>query len=172
MVIDLKFVGKSATRVDGVSKVSGRAKYAYDLQIEESLIGKIIRSPIAHAAIKNIRGLEDATELPGVRAVISAKDLPDVLYGRFISDTRVLARERVRYVGEPVVAIAADDLFAAEDAAALIEVEYEAIRPLNDPADAMRRDQQLLIHPNFQGYAKTIHDPTLLGGQVPNVSRT
>ena len=170
MVIDLKFVGKSTTRIDGVDKVSGRAKYAYDLQIGESLIGKIIRSPIAHAIIKNIRGLEEASELPGVRAVISAKDLPDVLYGRFIADSRVLARERVRYVGEPVVAIAADDIFAAEDAAALIEVEYEAIRPLDNPADAMRRDQQLLVHPNFPGYTKTIRDPISLGGKAPNVS--
>jgi len=132
-------IGKPMPRVDAPDKATGRAKYAGDLRLPGMLWGKILTSPVPHARIVAI-DTSKAEALPGVRAVITAKDVPDVKYGvspaRY--DDNVLAIERVRYIGDEVAAVAAVDEETATQALKLIEVEYEELPAVFDPFEAMK----------------------------------
>src|SRR5215470_7469873 len=119
-----KFVGKPIPRVEGAEKVSGRTPYAADVEIPNGLWAKLLRSSLPHARILKV-DTSKATKLPGVRAVITSVDIPPVLTGLRMKDMPLLARDRVRYVGEPVAAVAADSSEIAEDALNLIDIEYE-----------------------------------------------
>ncbi|HUU46176.1 MAG TPA: molybdopterin cofactor-binding domain-containing protein [Acidobacteriota bacterium] len=131
-------VGSSPTRVDAVDKVTGRAQYTADITLPGTIHGKILGSPIAHGIIKRI-DTSKARALEGVLAVITGADVPDILYG--VSPARydeyVLAKDRVRYVGDQVAAVAAIDERTAEMACALIEVEYEELPAVFDPFSAL-----------------------------------
>lgn len=134
-----KTVGKSLPRVDAADKVIGRAKFTADFYFENMLYGKILHSPIAHGLIKKI-DTKRAEALPGVKLVLTGKDVPDITYGvspaRY--DEHVLAKERVRYVGDEVAAVIAVDEEIAENALNLIEVEYEELTAVFNPMEAIK----------------------------------
>ena len=131
-------VGVSIPRVDAADKVTGRALYTADIAPPNMVCGKILGSPIAHGRIKRI-DTSRAKALDGVLAVITGADVPDTTYG--VSPARydeyVLAKEKVRHVGDEVAAVAAVDEQTAERALALIDVEYEELPAVFDPVAAL-----------------------------------
>ncbi|HZS02515.1 MAG TPA: xanthine dehydrogenase family protein molybdopterin-binding subunit [Chloroflexota bacterium] len=143
-------IGKPLGRVEGEAKVMGAARYAADVNLPGMLWAKALRSPLPHARIVAI-DTRRARALPGVRAIITAADIPDRLWGRALFDMQVLARDRVRFVGEKVAAVAADDPDTAEEALGLIEVQYEELPAVFDPVAAARPDAPVL-HPDLLTY--------------------
>src|SRR5438093_826543 len=119
-----RIVGQTIARLDGMEKVTGAARYSADVTLPGLCWGKALRSPLPHARIVRI-DTSRAKELAGVLAVLTAQDLPDVLVGRRMFDMPVLARDRVRFIGEKVAVVAAIDPDVAEEALTLIDVEYE-----------------------------------------------
>ena len=150
MTTTMRVIGQSVVRGEGPDKVTGKSIYAADVSLPGMLWGKVLRSPFPHARIVSI-DTEQARAVPGVRAVITAADLPDSLVGRRLRDMPVLAREVVRFVGEKVAAVAADTQEAAEEALLLIEVEYEELPAVFDAHDAMEPGAPSL-HPEMSGY--------------------
>ena len=147
-------VGTRPIRPDGLDKVTGRARYSADIHLPGMLHGKLLRSPHAHARIRSI-DCSKALELPGVKAVVTAADMPEVsaeftdqeegamvnygFYGR-----NVIAREKALYKGHVVAAVAATDPSVAEQALDLIEVDYEVLPPVLNAEDAMKEDAPIL----------------------------
>src|SRR3972149_1930287 len=121
-----KIVGQSLPRVDGFEKVTGQATYGTDVKLPGMLYAKILRSPHPHARLLNV-DTSKAEKLTGVRAVITGKSIPMELYGAVIKDTYFMALEKVRYVGEPVAAVAAIDEGTAGEALSLIQADYEPL---------------------------------------------
>ena len=144
-------IGQPAPRADGPEKVTGKARYAADVLLPGTLWGKALRSPFPHAHITHI-DTSQAKEVPGVHAVLTGADVQGVLYGRRLRDVPVLAQDRVRFIGEPVAAVAAVDEDTAQHALDLIEVEYEELPAVFDPLEAMKEDAPLL-HPDLNSYA-------------------
>lgn len=132
-----KFVGKSRLRWEGPAKLSGKAEYVADLKLPGSLSARLVLSPHARARIRKIVTAQ-AERLPGVAAVFTDADLAG-LGGRGF-----LAGEEVFYVGQPVAVVVAVDEATAEDAADLVQVEYEAMPAVVDPLAAMRDDAPLV----------------------------
>lgn len=130
-------IGKALPREEAAGKVSGETRYAADITPPGTLWAKILRSPHAHARIVSA-DTSRARDLPGVHVVLTGKDLPQVLMGKRIKDIPVLARERVRYVGEPVAAVAAENPEIAEEALSLIEIGYEELPSVTDPLEAIK----------------------------------
>ncbi len=120
----LRFVGQNVPRVDGIDKVTGRAKFTGDLMVPGMLYGKILRSPYPHARIIGIDA-SGAEAHEGVVAVLTAEDLSDL--DPYYSGRPVIAIKKVHYVGEPVAAVAAEDEATAEEALSLIRVDYEEL---------------------------------------------
>jgi 4-hydroxybenzoyl-CoA reductase subunit alpha len=154
---DLSVVSHGVPRYDAPDKVCGRAKYTADIRLPNMVYGKILGSSVPHGTIKRIDARR-ARELPGVLAVITGTDVPDKRYGvspaRY--DEHVLARERVRYVGDEVAAVAAVDEATAERALALIDVEYDGLPAVFDPEEATKPGAPL-IHPENPRYANNIN---------------
>jgi len=151
MVTSYRVIGKRTPRVDGVDKVTGRARYAADYSLPGTVWGKTLNCPYSHARIVRI-DTTAAKKLPGVHAVITGADTRDGdLWGRVVKDAPVLAHDRVRYAGERVAAVAADDEDIAEQALNLIEVEYERIPAVYDPFEALKEGAPI-IHPDFNSY--------------------
>lgn len=142
-------VGESWVRVDGRAKVCGQATFVADMSMPGMLYGKALGSPYAHARIKTIN-TERARRLPGVRAVVTGKDFP-YLHGECLINIPFLAIDKVRYIGEPVVAVAAEDLATAERALQLVEVEYEELPAVFDPEEALKPAAPL-IHEELGKY--------------------
>ena len=150
---EYKVVGTRPIRHDGVDKVTGRALYGADFQAAGLLHGRVLRSPHAHARIISI-DTSRAEAYPGVKAVVTAKDFPQV--GDTLADLgegavrlkdlqdNVLAGEKALYKGHQVAAIAAIDAHIAEEALELIDVEYEVLPPVVDVREAMKSDAPLL----------------------------
>src|SRR6266536_1169271 len=138
---ELKYVGHSVARVDGVEKVTGKAKFVGDLIIPGMLHGKILRSTYPHARVRSIDASRAET-LPGVVAVLSAADIADL--NAIYNGRPVIAMNKVHYVGEPVAAVAALDLATAEEATALIEVDYEELPAVVGIDAAVRKDAPLI----------------------------
>ena len=155
-------VGVSAPRVDGVEKVTGAAKFTGDLSMPGLLEAKVLRSPFPHAAIAAIDSRK-AEALPGVVAVLTREDLKDIdpYYGNCLRDRAIVAVDRVRFVGEPVAVVAAEDGLIAEQAAALIEVRYEEL-PCVPDMDAARAEGAPLLHEKLAG-AGEFHDVAGVG---------
>jgi carbon-monoxide dehydrogenase large subunit len=143
-------IGQRAPRVEGAGKVTGRAQYALDKLLPGLVWGKALRSPHAYARIKRVDASK-ARAMPGVLAVITAKDIRNVLHGRRTYDLPILAEDVVRFIGEKIAAVAAEDPAIAEAALDLIEVEYEVLEPLVDPLRAMDEEAPVL-HPNQRSY--------------------
>jgi len=138
----LKYVGQSVPRVDGVEKVTGAAKFLGDLVIPGMLHGKILRSSYPHARILSI-DTSKAEALPGIAAVLTAADLGDVV--PVYNGRPLIANKKVRYVGEPVAAVAATDLATADEALSLIDIHYEEL-PAAVGIDVARAAGAPLIH--------------------------
>ena len=145
-----RVVGKSLPRMDGAGKVTGTAVYAADFALPGMLVGKVFRSTEPHARIVRLDTAR-ARALPGVRAVIAAADVPDVRYGGALKDETVFARGKVRYVGQPVAAVAATTPEAAEAALAAIEVVYQSLPTVLD-LDAALAPGAPLIHEEWASY--------------------
>ena len=143
-----KYVGKPIPRQD-VSKVFGDAIYAYDVKLQGMLYAKLVGSTYAHARIKKI-DYSKALKVPGVIRVFTGEDFPFKV-GIYAADRDVLARGKVLYYGHPVAGIVAETLEAAEEAAELIEVEYEPLEPVLTIEDALRPDAPL-IHEHMEEY--------------------
>lgn len=143
-------IGRPIPRVEGPDKVTGRAKYSADVDLTGLLWGKDVRSPYPHARILSI-DTSRAKALPGVRAVLTAADLPSKKIGRAIKDYEVICSERVRYIGDVVAVLAADTAEIAEAAALLVDVEYEELPAVFDPIEALAADAPLL-HPDVRTY--------------------
>ncbi|HEY8692205.1 MAG TPA: xanthine dehydrogenase family protein molybdopterin-binding subunit [Chloroflexota bacterium] len=146
----LTVVGTSGPRVDGLAKVTGQATYGADVLIDGMLWCKYVRSTVPHARLVRVDATK-ARQMPGVHAVITAHDIPDILWGRMMMDMPVLARGKVRFIGEPIAAVAAEDPDLAEAAALAVEVEYEELPALFDPREAMKPDA-VRIHDDVSKY--------------------
>jgi CO/xanthine dehydrogenase Mo-binding subunit len=146
----MRVVGKSLPRFDAPGKVTGTAVYAADFALPGMLVGKILRSTEPHAHIVRL-DVTRARSLPGVRAVISAADVPDVRYGGGLKDETVFAAGKVRYVGQPVAAVAATTPEAADAALRAIEVVYEPMPPVLDLDAALAPDAPL-VHEEWETY--------------------
>jgi CO/xanthine dehydrogenase Mo-binding subunit len=145
-----KVVGNPTPRVEGEDKVTGKAVYAVDVTLPGMLWGKVLRSPIPFGRIKRIDAVR-ALELPGVHAVLTGEDVTGLKIGRKLYDMPILADGLVRFIGEKVAAVAADDEHTAEEAVNLIDVEYEEWEPVLDPEKAMEPSAPI-IHPDVPGY--------------------
>ncbi len=149
MSSDLHVVGQPVPRTDSLEKVQGKAQYTVDLVLPHMLYGAFLRSPFARAKILNIDTTR-ARRVPGVRVVVTGPDFP-YTYGSTIKDRPCLAIGEVRFEGEPVVAVAATTLEAAQEAVSLVKVDYEELTPILDPVAAMQPGAELL-HPNLGSY--------------------
>lgn len=148
---DFKVIGSRVPRPDGVDKVTGRARYGADAYAPGQLMGLVLRSPHAHARIKKIDTAK-AEKLPGVKAVITAADLPDLTEGRrdlFDTLENCMARDRALYDGHAVAAVAAIDRNTAKQALKLIKVSYEKLPHVTDVDEAMQSDAPI-VQPHIQ----------------------
>jgi CO/xanthine dehydrogenase Mo-binding subunit len=140
-------VGRGIPRLEARQKVTGRAEYVHNLQLPNMLHGKIVRSTVPHGRIRGI-DTSAARALAGVHRVITIDDIlrliPHPYYGPAFHDQPILAHEKVRHVGEPVAVVLAADPHVAEQAAALIEAEYEELPAVYDEVEAMT--SQAIVH--------------------------
>jgi len=153
---DLRVVGQSHPRVDGMEKVTGAARFSPDVKLPRMIVGKILRSPYPHAKVLHI-DTSRALRLPGVKAVVTADDTPRVKVNRapstyyfddreatdtvvptpMVMDQTVFCEDVARFVGDEVAAVAAVDEETALEALSLIKVDYELLTPVFDPLKAM-----------------------------------
>jgi CO/xanthine dehydrogenase Mo-binding subunit len=145
-----RVVGRSLPRMDAPGKVTGSAVYAADFTLPGMLHGKVLRSREPHARLVRIDGRR-AAGLPGVRAVLTAADVPDVRYGGSVKDEEVFARERIRFAGQPLAAVAATSPEAATAALAAIEVVAEPLPAILDVAAALAPGAPL-VHEGWTDY--------------------
>jgi len=149
-----RVIGTRPVRHDGVDKVTGRAKYGADYSFPGMLYGKVLRSPYAHANIKSIK-IDKAAALPGVKAVVTAGDLPaladkmeqagEMAINMSQLSANILARGKVLYDGHAVAAVAATSPHIADEALRLIEVDYEVLPPVMSVEDAMKPGAVILL---------------------------
>jgi len=148
---EFQVLNTRAPRLDAPAKATGRAKYADDLVMPGMLWAAILQSPIAHGKILNI-DTSRAKKLPGVKAVVTAKEAGLVKYGvspaRY--DETLYAHEKVRYVGDEIAAVAAVDLATAQEAVSLIKVDYEELPAVLDMFEAMKEGAPQ-IHEDYPG---------------------
>ncbi len=145
MAEQFSVIGKPLPKVDGMGKCTGQTKFADDLNLPRMLFGRLLRSVHAHARIKSI-DTGRAERLPGVRAVITGRDLP-IKFGILpvSQDEETLAVDKVRYVGDPVAAVAAIDEETADKALEFIDIEYEPLPAIMSIPEALAR-QDVPIH--------------------------
>jgi len=148
-------IGQDKQRVDGWEKVTGQARFTADLNLGRFYYARTLRSTHAHAAIRSL-DISTALTVPGVRAVVTGEDCPKRI-GHAIQDQYPIARDKVRYRGEPLAVVLASSLEAAETALPLIQVEYEPLPPLLHPRQAAE-NKAVLIHEELAGYP---HDPQI-----------
>ena len=141
---------KAFIRPDGKEKVTGAGRYTADLNLTGQLYAKFRYADHPHARIVRI-DTAAASAVPGVFAVLTHKDVPDVLYGGMVQDRRLFAKEKVRWEGDVIAAVAARTPQIAAHAAALIEVEYEVLEPLPDFVANMG-DAAPLVHEGWADY--------------------
>jgi CO/xanthine dehydrogenase Mo-binding subunit len=140
---ELKIIGSSPARMGGVERVVGKGVYGIDLMLKDQLHGAILRSQYAHAKIVSI-DTSEAKKVPGVHAVVTAADAPNVRYGRSYIDRHILARGKVRFMGDPVAAVAAESPAIARQALKQIKVVYEPLPVALDPEEATKPDAPIL----------------------------
>ena len=135
---DLKSVGKTLPRIDAIGKVTGKAVYTEDIKFPGMLYGKVLRPPYPHAKIISI-DTSQAEELVGVEAVLTHKDIPgsNKVGVAITADQRILADDKVRYMGDGVALVAAKSEAIADKACSLIKVEYQQLPSIHDPEKAM-----------------------------------
>lgn len=136
---EYSIIGKRIPRLEGIAKVTGEAKFTDDLILPRMLYGKILRSPHPHARILGI-DISRAVKLPGVKAVITGEDVTGRPYGVYLrtSEQYPLAKDKVRYIGDEVAAVAAINEDIAQEAISLIKVDYKLLPAVFDPYEAMK----------------------------------
>ena len=159
----LNVVGAPLGRIEGPEKVGGKTLYTADVKLPGMLWGRCLRSPYAHARILGVN-TDKAKKVKGVVSVLTAGDVSPFRVGLSLQDTPVLARGKVRFMGEKVAAVAAENLEAAEEALSLIEVDYEELPGVFDPRKAMSAGAPL-VHEELPSY-KGFHPPP---ETLPNV---
>jgi xanthine dehydrogenase molybdenum-binding subunit len=164
----LSVLGKPIPRIEGFAKLSGGAPYAADVHLPGMLWARLVRSPHPHARVVRI-DTSRALRVPGVRAILTAADIPHRLVGQQTRDQPVLCWDRVLYAGDRVAAVAADDADAAEEAMLAVVVEYEELPAVFDPLEAMQLSAPVL-HPEafgYVGFPKGIPPGRVLGAHHP-----
>ena len=151
---EFRVIGTSPARMGGVERVVGKGVYGIDLMLKDQLHGAILRSHYAHAKIVSI-DTSEAKNLTGVHAVVTAADAPNVRYGRSYIDRHILARDKVRFMGDPVVAVAAESPAIARQALKKIKVVYDPLPVVIDPEEATKPT------------APTLHDDMPLPKTIP-----
>jgi 4-hydroxybenzoyl-CoA reductase alpha subunit len=154
--MNLSVVGKRLPKIDAPDKATGRAIYTDDIILPNMIYGKLLLSPVPHAKIKSI-DTKRAAALPGVKAILTGADVPDITWGvspaRY--DETVLAKDKVRHVGDPVAAVAAVDEETCYKALELIEVEYEELPAVFDPLEAMAEGAPRLFDDKYENNINT-----------------
>jgi CO/xanthine dehydrogenase Mo-binding subunit len=166
---EFSLLGKSIIRPDAKAKVLGKEEYSCDTKLPGMLHSKVLGSPYPHAKILSI-DTSEAERVPGVRCVVTNKDASPVLIGAMVvKDLPIMASGGVvRYMGEPVAAVAAKTLEAAEEAVDLIRVTYEELPAVFDVEEAAGKNPPVIIHPEFSNYRVMI-PPEKLCPERPNV---
>lgn len=138
-------IGEPVPRRDAVAKVTGAARFTVDVTLPGMAHARILRSPYPHATIRSV-DVAAARAHPGVIAVVSAEDLADVhlVYGHAVADHPLIATGKVRFAGEPVVGVVAEDAVTADEALRLIEVSYEPLPFVQDPEAALADDAPII----------------------------
>lgn len=155
-------IGIPIPRVEGPPRVTGAAQFTADVSLPDALWARVVRSPHPHARIVSVDSA-DAFRVPGVVGVLTARDLPDPRrrMGRArLKDLPILCDDVVRFIGDRVAVVAGETPQAAEEAALLVEVEYEELPAVFDPLEAMQGDAPLL-HPDlssYEGYNPEVHE--------------
>ena len=136
----MRWIGRSIPRKDGRGKVTGETKFFSDMTLPNMLHAKVARSKYPHAKIRKIN-VEKAKDLPGVVTVLTHKDVPGLNgFGILLPDQPVLCFDKVRYLGDAIAVVAAEDPEAAARAVEAVEVEYEPLPVVSDPIEAMKPD--------------------------------
>ena len=148
-------IGVTVIRKEACDKVTGDAKYTNDYIPVGILTAKVVTSTCAHGIIQKIN-MAEAQLLPGVRSILTGENFP-VLYGPLLGDRPPLALGKVRYYGEPVAMVVADNEFIASQAVFLIKVEYQPLPIVNSPAEAIK-PTAVLLHENLGSYKLTVED--------------
>ncbi|MFQ5751302.1 MAG: molybdopterin cofactor-binding domain-containing protein, partial [bacterium] len=153
---DLSVVGKRLPKIDAPDKATGRAIFTDDISLPNMIYGKLLLSPVPHARIKSIN-TEKAEALAGVKLVLTGKDVPDITYGTSPAryDETVLTKDKVRYVGDVVAAVAAVDEETCYRAINLIDVEYEELPAVFDPMEAMQDGAPRLFDDKYENNINT-----------------
>ena len=142
------FIGANVKRIDAPSKVTGNLKYAADMKMQNMLHMQVLRSDRPHAKIKKI-DLSKALKLKGVVTAVTSDDVPGIdNFGVFVEDQPVLAKNKVRYVGEAIVAVAAESVEIAKEALSKIKIIYEDLPCLFESEEALK--DKILIHENYK----------------------
>lgn len=150
------YIGKKIARPDGADKAGGKAHYIQDLKRPGMLYGKIKFSDYAHARIKHV-DISKAERLPGVKAVITASNTPEIRFG-FLRDNTALKKDKVRQYRDETAAVAAIDAEIAQEAISLIKVEYEPLPCLFSPLEALKDEAPLIHETDPQGRPRTNND--------------
>jgi CO/xanthine dehydrogenase Mo-binding subunit len=158
-------IGHTLPMLDAAERVSGRINYVLNFELPGMLVGKILRSPLPHARIVRVDGSR-AERLGGVGAVVARDDFGshtgyDGKYGRIFRDQTVVAFDKVRFIGDPVAAVAATDPDIAEEALSLIDIDYEELPAVFDEDEALKPDAPLVHDPRPEqqpAFSKVIQD--------------
>ncbi|HEX9867358.1 MAG TPA: xanthine dehydrogenase family protein molybdopterin-binding subunit [Candidatus Tectomicrobia bacterium] len=154
-------------RVDGELKVSGQLMYADDLALPGLLHVAVVRSPYPHARIVSIN-TEEASKILGVHLVLTGADVAGIRFGRAVRDVPILAVDKVRFAGEMVAAVAAESHDIAEEAAALVDVQYEPLEAVFDAVEALKPAAPA-VHAepwSYAGAARSPEEPVNLMGRA------
>ncbi|WEG12877.1 xanthine dehydrogenase family protein molybdopterin-binding subunit [Pullulanibacillus sp. KACC 23026] len=163
----MEYVGKSVIRKEAFDKVTGKAKYTNDYGDQGTLHAKMLISPYAHAAITSI-DFSEAWKVPGVKAILGDEPFP--LVGEAIKDRPPIAYKKVRYHGEPVAVVVADNLISAKRAVAAIKVTYEPLPVVNSPREAFQK-QAHLVHEHIERYEKNESVYPVPGTNIANFTK-
>ncbi len=149
-------LGKDTPILDGLEKVTGRARFVPDLKVEGMLYGKVLRSPYPHARLLKI-DTSKAERVSGVKGIITGNNVSQHRFGTMVPDWVILPRDKVRFHGDEIAAVAANSEEAAAEAVSLIEVEYEELPAVYDPELAMAEDAPLLYEDKENNIAVTFN---------------
>jgi CO/xanthine dehydrogenase Mo-binding subunit len=158
-------------RVDGELKISGQLMYADDLALSGLLYVAVVRSPYPHARLVSVN-TEEASKALGVHLVLTGADVASIRFGRAVRDVPILAVDKVRFAGEMVVAVAAESHEIAEEAAALVDVQYEPLPAVFDPVAALKPEAPA-VHDqpwSYTGAARGHEEPVNLMGRAMSAS--
>jgi len=161
-------VGRSIPREDGRVKVTGRAEYAYDVELPNMLHAAFVRSPYAHARVLDI-DTSEAETMAGVHAVLTQADFPDTMFGDGVFDQTCLAADRVLFEGHFVAVVAAETKRQAEAAVQAVTVEYERLTPVVDGEAAFAKEPPAVVHPDLHDYETAEVLPPTFVEDRPNV---